>query len=506
MRSISPFAAALLVSWSARAVVLPSNVLVNNPNADATAQDTQAMSSIVRVDANTLVAAFLDSGSYLSASKFTGYSRSTDNGATWTDLGALPTSTAGDAADAHLVKQASTGALFLETVPLSTFNAVQIFKSTDGGVTFASPVNAAPGSVSVDFPALAIDNSGASPSYGHLYVAYREFGGGVTGMKLSHSTDGGATWAPTGGALFGTAGSGQGANVAVLPDGTLEVFYFLQGTPSSIKATRSTDGGVTFSVPSTVATLATTGTNGDLGYAYRTNAFPHAAVNPANGDLYVAYDDNSTDGGDVFFTRSTDGGFTWSGPQKLNDDGTTRAQFGPAIAVTPDGKHLLVAWYDRRQDGTNLGYWGIRGTVGLFTVTFGPNFPISNTAWAPVYGVDPIVNSSFLTDYEEIAATNEAFDVVWSDGRDTAPASMRKNQNVRYTRVTASSLRGDVNGDSTRDVTDVFALINALFAGGTPPASTCHGDANASGTVDAADVFFLVNFLFASGPVPSPQC
>src|SRR5436189_6406561 len=82
---------------SAMLILLASNVLVNHPAADATNHDTQSTATIERVDSNTLVAAFNDSGSFISASKFTGFSRSTNNGGTWTDLGALPTSSLGDA-------------------------------------------------------------------------------------------------------------------------------------------------------------------------------------------------------------------------------------------------------------------------------------------------------------------------------------------------------------------------------------------------------------------------
>jgi BNR repeat-like domain len=500
------FAGSMLVATAASAVVLPSNTLVNNPNADATNQDAQAMCAIARVNASTLVAAFLDTGSYLGvAKKFTGYSRSTDNGATWTDLGVLPTSAYGDLADARLAVQASSGAVFLATLPFSVSNAVPVFKSTDGGVTFAAPVNAAQGSSLTDIPSLAIDNFPASPFYGRIYVAYTEFGAAPYRLKLSQSTDGGATWASS--SNFGTANASQGSNLVVLPNGTLDGFHFTQGSPSSIAVSRSTDGGSTWSGPFTVAALSVAATNGDLGFPYRTNAFPRAAVNPANGNVYVVYNDDLFDPGDIFFRRSTDGGVTWGFATKLNDDATTHAQFHPAIAVTPDGTHLMVAWYDRRSDASDvqLEYWGVRGTVGS-GVTFGANFPISNTMWSPVYGVDPALNAKIMTDYDEMTADNNAFDVVWSDGRDTAPVSMRKNQNVRYARVTASSLRGDVNGDSARDLVDIFALINSLFASGPPPVSTCHGDANHSGAVDIADVFFLINFLFASGPAPLPPC
>ena len=59
---------------------------------------------------------------------------------------------------------------------------------------------------------------------------------------------------------------------------------------------------------------------------------------------------------------------------------------------------------------------------------------------------------------------------------------------------------GDVNGDGSVTLADVFYLINFLFAGGPLP----HGRANVNGgsTIDVADVFYLINYLFAGGPAP----
>jgi Hydrazine synthase alpha subunit middle domain/Dockerin type I domain len=60
--------------------------------------------------------------------------------------------------------------------------------------------------------------------------------------------------------------------------------------------------------------------------------------------------------------------------------------------------------------------------------------------------------------------------------------------------------RGDANGDGNLDVSDVFYLVNALFAGG--PAAVGVGDVNGDGKIDAADVFYLINYLFAAGASP----
>src|SRR5438552_13368299 len=85
-----------------------SNVLVNNTAADTGSNDTQSETSLVLAGANVVVA-FNDSGSNQSNNKFTGFSRSTDGGATFTDLGTLPTSASGDAGDPSLARDAASG-------------------------------------------------------------------------------------------------------------------------------------------------------------------------------------------------------------------------------------------------------------------------------------------------------------------------------------------------------------------------------------------------------------
>lgn len=60
--------------------------------------------------------------------------------------------------------------------------------------------------------------------------------------------------------------------------------------------------------------------------------------------------------------------------------------------------------------------------------------------------------------------------------------------------------RGDANGDCSVGSSDVFYLLNALFASG--PVSVGIGDVNGDGQVTVSDVFYLINYLFAGGPPP----
>ena len=72
-----------------------ANPLVNNPATDQNPGKTQSNATITLGSGATLISAYNDSGSLLLANKFTGYSRSTDMGVTWADLGSLPFNEAG---------------------------------------------------------------------------------------------------------------------------------------------------------------------------------------------------------------------------------------------------------------------------------------------------------------------------------------------------------------------------------------------------------------------------
>jgi hypothetical protein len=209
---------------------------------------------------------------------------------------------------------------------------------------------------------------------------------------------------------------------------------------------KSTDQGVTFGAPVTVTTLRNRHTNGDLlltdssGRYFRSNAFPQAVVNPVTGDIYVAYDDwgdnSGKDRGSIYFTESTDGGRKWSKPVQVNDDQTTNDQWSPALAVTPDGSHVGLFWYDRRLDpGNNLIVrFGAIGTVSGHTVTFGANFRITDVSFPPAFGQDPLDPPYYVGDYDMATADNVYFYTTWGDNR-LADAFHANQPDVRLAKV-----------------------------------------------------------------------
>ena len=411
--------------------ILPSTV--NGPTADATAQDTQSETTIGVLGSNVIIG-FNDSGSYDANTHFTGYGHSSNGGLSFTDMGTLPDDTEGDAGDPVVAVDQTSSLVYFSTLGFATGENIQVFKSTDGGETFAAPVNGTPGyGGSGDFQDkswLAVDNV-AGAGQGNVYLCWTRFGaGGEEEVRFTSSTDNGATFGPSLGTLVSTGG--QGCFVVVGSDHSVHVFYYRgtgaggQGGDNKLFMRRSTDLGATFNVEHEVADLLTTTINGrlDLPGGLRSNSFPHAAVNPVNGHLYVVYNDNpaTTDDGDAYFVKSTNHGATWSVPLQVNPDDSGRDQFFPTVNVAPNGAAVMIGYYSRVNDPADLMFHR-RSRLGSVNTTtgavswaaqsfqLGPDTPV-------VIGQDPVINSTYMGDYDQIAASTGYFHSSWSDNRD----------------------------------------------------------------------------------------
>jgi hypothetical protein len=433
------------------------NVLVNDPNLDLTNRDTQSETTIVLFPSGVCVG-HNDSGSFIPpgtppGNKFTGFSRSTDGGASFTDKETLPTNPGGDAGDPVLARDNGSGRIYFATLGFNVSN-IQVFPSDDDCNTFGPPVNGTPGPGFQDKEWITVDNF-SGPGQGNVYLVTRNFGAG-NGIFFFRSIDGGNTFSPNGGTLIasGSPVNVQGAFVTVGPDHAVYVFFFDENSqPERIRMRKSADQGLTFGPVVDVATLGTgPGFNGDLGLTgrrdgtatfagFRSNAFPQAVVNPVSGNIYVTYTDNpaGVDKADILFRQSTDGGFTWSAPVRVNDDATTNDQWFPAVAVTPDGARLGVFWYDRRLDSANnfIDRFGVTGDINNNTVTFGPNFRITDESFPPEFGRDPLIVSTYMGDYDQAVADNSFFYVVWGDNRlqnPNFPARIRQ-ADVRFAKI-----------------------------------------------------------------------
>ena len=219
-----------------------------------------------------MVAAWNDSGSCCASGHLTGFGSSINTGMSFIDRGALPSSAEGDAGDPVLASHDSSNSIYLSTIGFNTGENIQVFRSSNGGTSFGAPVNGTPGfAASGDFQDkgwMAVDNAAGSGD-GNVYLCWTRFiSAGGAEIRMTRSTDAGASFTPSQGELV--SDGGQGCFVVVGPAHEVYVFYYRgtgtggQGDDNRLFVRKSIDQGVSFGSETEVADLATTSVNGDL--------------------------------------------------------------------------------------------------------------------------------------------------------------------------------------------------------------------------------------------------
>lgn len=259
------------------------------------------------------------------------------------------------------------------------------------------------------------------PVSGNLYVAWSEFDvygsgdpGHFTNVLFSRSLDGGTTWSEpkcineiSGDCLDGSD-SVMGAMPAVGPDG--EVYVTWPG-PEGIIIDKSTDGGVTWYAEDIQVADNPAGDHYVIPGISRGGSVPVVACDvsdgPRRGTVYVNWSDwrNGPDDIDIWLSKSTDGGHTWSDPKRVNDDPPGRHQMFHWLTVDPTNGYLYIVFYDRRNyddDRTDV-YLAVSRDGGE---TFS-NHCISESPFTPSWGV-------FMGDYSNIVALGEVIRPVWA--------------------------------------------------------------------------------------------
>ena len=186
---------------------------------------------------------------------------------------------------------------------------------------------------------------------GNVYLLYHT----TEKIFVSVSHDGGAHWSlsnPLKSTTNSTFGVSYASGGAVAPDGT--VYFALNGVtrPGQAKGTvnlyviRSADGGATWST-SPVATSSVAPDCNCAGYAYW-SAQMALDVDDA-GVVYVLWNANSSRRAPqrVYFSRSTNGGQTWSAKASVSTAATGIDHVFPAL-VAGAGGDVRIGWMDDR--------------------------------------------------------------------------------------------------------------------------------------------------------------
>jgi hypothetical protein len=298
-----------------------------------------------------------------------------------------------------------------ESFTSSGVSAILASRSTDGGLTWSAPLTLIRDE-GADFfndkEAITADPTDAR----FVYAIWDRLRANVNGPTLfTRSTDGGLTWEPAR-TIFVPPGSGQtiGNVIRVLPDGTLvNLFTQILGPVNSLQVIRSTDRGLSWSAPIQITVQASLGARDpDGGTPIRDGSIiPQISAGP-DGSLVVVWQDARFTGvrDAVALSRSTDGGFTWSTPVRVNPVPTVAA-FTPQVHVRADGM-IGVTYYDLRSNTPSLAtlptdFWLARSRDGIEWTETRISGPF-DLMFAPRAG-----GALFLGDYTGLDATGSTF-------------------------------------------------------------------------------------------------
>jgi len=199
-------------------------------------------------------------------------------------------------------------------------------RSTDGGATFSAPVALSTNTLGSFSPQLAIGLSG------NLNVVWEDDANGGADISFSDSSDHGATFSLPESLSFHT-GNSMNAQIATDLNGNIDVIW-QNDSPGHFDVffSRSADNGVTFSTPRNISNGSGEAEDPQLGL-------------DTKGNINAIWEDNtpSVFNPDIYFARSTDGGVTFSSPLNISNDSGISAN--PFLTVDVGG-NINVAWED----------------------------------------------------------------------------------------------------------------------------------------------------------------
>ena len=259
------------------------------------------------------------------------------------------------------------------------------------------------------------------PKTDNVYMSWTEFDKYGSSDKDKHSrilfaksTNGGDSWSSSKtistfeGDCMDSDFTTEGAMPVITPDGTVIVVWSFD---DKLWIQRSEDQGETWLSEEREIHNQIGGWEYSIPGLGRSNGFPIVKADyfspDGNGTIYLNWSDqafgfNDTD---IWFSKSTDKGETWSKKTKVNDDDSGNHQFLTWMDVDQSTGYIYFVFYDRREylDNQTDVYMAISKDKGE---TF-QNFKISESTFTPS-------EKKFLGDYNNLSVRDNIIRPVWT--------------------------------------------------------------------------------------------
>jgi hypothetical protein len=366
-----------------------------------------------------------------------GWAYSVDGGHTWTFPGTLQAVFRSD----PVLGADRNGNFYYHS--LTSNNLVDLFKSTDSGKSWRSPVPAFGG----DKNWMAVDRTDGIGG-GHVYGIWQRFFNCCGDRTFTRSADEGASFEepvhavnnPTFGTLaVGPDGEVYAAGIRAITTQEFDTFVVAKSTTARDPAQTPTFSGRVVDMGGSMTFTGAPNPGGLLGQAV-------VAVDQSNGAsrghvyMVASVDPPGSDPLDVHIVRSTDGGSTWSAPVRVNDDPTGNGAFQwfGTLSVSPLGR-IDAVWNDTRASG--------QSTVSQLAYACSHD---GGQTWSRNVAVSPPFNSTIgwpnqnkIGDYYDMVSDEAGASVVYA-------ATFNGEQDVYFVRVFP-----DCNGSGIADYGDI---------------------------------------------------
>ena len=353
-------------------------------------------------------------------------------------------------------------------------------KSNDGGKVFDTPINLSQNNGSSAFPRLAVSES-------NVYVTWYDYSPGQSDIFFAKSNDGGKNFEVTNitdtpmpsynpwivafsNYVYIVFNDGGRSAILELPDGQTRIVDISTGDEELVILV-SQDYGETFEFTNLSNTANKLSWN--------------ARIKVSEPNIFVTWNEMITNQSDVFFSKSSDHGKSFSRPINLSNSSLNTVD--SALGVFEN--NLYIVWNDMTKRSTNI-FFAKSEDDGE---TFGKPINLSNTSGTPIISRDGSLAVSdgniFLVWYDKSGKGNYIYFTKSTDGGLTFSTPI----NLSQTNETSKFAQVVANGKNVYVVWQDFSLGNSeiFLRESTDYGATFSGIKNLSHDVLESNLFIL---------------